>query len=124
MKIVCFDHPPRIGALLDDAVVDLNLAFAALAAHEDCETRPYAKADAVLPAGLADFLTAGQPAIDAAEAVLVYIDKNPQTEGPSGERLSRPSAEVRLEAPLPSLASRIFCGGGWRGRHRPGSGRS
>lgn len=120
MKIVCFDHPPRIGALLDDAVVDLNLAFAALAAHEDRDPRPYAKADAVLPAGLADFLTAGQPAIDAAEAVLVYIDKNPQTEGPSGERLSRPSAEVRLEAPLPSLASRIFCGGGNYVRHLSG----
>ena len=130
MKIVCFDHPPRIGALvMDDNLVDLNLAYAAYAAYEDRDPLPYAKADAFLPSDLSDFLTAGQPAIDAAKRVLGYLENNPNTDGPSGERLIPPRAETKIGPPLPSLASRIFCGEGnyvdhlsgvrklWKGQH-------
>ena len=59
MKIVSFGPQARIGALLDgDRVIDLNMTYAARAHHEDGDARPYAKADAFLPADLAEFLAA------------------------------------------------------------------
>ena len=130
MKLVCFDHPPRIGAVVDaDEVIDLNLACAAYASQEERDPGPYAKADAILPADLAEFLTAGQPAIDAAKRVIAYVQTNPSLEGPSGERIAQPMDQLKIGAPLPRLASRIFCGGGnyvdhlsgvrklWKGQH-------
>ena len=113
MKIVCFGHPPRIGALADgDRVIDLNLAYAAYAAQEELDSRPYAKADAFLPSNLAEFLTAGQTAIDAAQRIIAYVERNPSAEGPSGERIVQAMVDLKIGAPLPSMASRIFCGGG------------
>ena len=113
MKLVCFNHPPRIGAVVDgDHVIDLNLAYAAYADQEERDLRPYAKADAFLPANLAEFLTAGQSAIDAAKRVIAYVEANPSVDGPSGERIIQPMDQLKIGAPLPSLSSRIFCGGG------------
>ena len=122
MKIVSFGPQARIGALLDgDRVIDLNMAFAAYAHHEDGDARPYAKADAFLPADLADFLAAGRPAIDAAKSMIDWQGKaTDNVTGPSGERVVAKASELKILAPLPSMSSRIFCGGGNYVRHLSG----
>jgi 2-keto-4-pentenoate hydratase/2-oxohepta-3-ene-1,7-dioic acid hydratase in catechol pathway len=121
MKLVNFGHPARIGALTaGDLLVDLNLAYAARAAREEGETRPYAKADAFLPANLLAFLTAGRPAIDAARQVIGYLAAHPGIAGPSGEAITCKSSAVKIGAPLPSMGTRIFCGGGNYVRHLSG----
>jgi 2-keto-4-pentenoate hydratase/2-oxohepta-3-ene-1,7-dioic acid hydratase in catechol pathway len=122
MKIVTFGPHARIGALVDgDLVVDLNLAFAAKAHREGAEARPYAMADAFLPANLAEFLTAGRPAIDAALDVIDWQSKSrDKILGPSAEKVVFKFSELQILAPLPSLSSRIFCGGGNYVRHLSG----
>src|SRR5262245_13671491 len=122
MKIVSFGPQARIGALLDrDRIIDLNMAFAAHAHHEDGDARPYAKADAFLPADLADFLAAGRPAIDAAKSMIDWQGKvTDNVTGPSGERVVAKASELKILAPLPSMSSRIFCGGGNYVRHLSG----
>jgi 2-keto-4-pentenoate hydratase/2-oxohepta-3-ene-1,7-dioic acid hydratase in catechol pathway len=122
MKIVSFGPQARIGALVDgDSVIDLNLAFAANAHHQDRDARPYAKANAFLPAGLTDFLAAGRPAIVAAKNMIDWHAKSgDDIVGPSGEKVIAKSSELEILAPLPSMSSRIFCGGGNYVRHLSG----
>lgn len=122
MKIICFGHPPRIGALIDrDRVIDLNLAYAGELARRHAQPRPYAMADAVLPANLLDFLTAGRPAIDAAAQLLETCGAQPaELLGPAGERTVHAMKDLAIGPPLPSMATRIFCGGGNYVRHLSG----
>src|SRR5262249_8886764 len=117
-----FGPHARIGALLDvDRLIDLNLAFAAMAQRRDADPRPCAKADAFLPASLADFLAVGRPAIEAAKDVIEWQTKSKdEIRGPAGEKVVFAASEVTLSAPLPSLGSRIFCGGGNYVRHLSG----
>jgi 2-keto-4-pentenoate hydratase/2-oxohepta-3-ene-1,7-dioic acid hydratase in catechol pathway len=122
MKVVCFGPHARIGALIGgDLVLDLNMAFAACAHHQDGDPRPYAKADANLPANLADFLNAGRPAIEAAKSIIAWQAKSGKgIEGPAGEKVVAKRSELKILAPLPSMSSRIFCGGGNYVRHLSG----
>ena len=122
MKIIRFGPHARVGALVDgNLVIDLNLAYAASAHRRDGDARPYAKADAFLPANLAEFLAAGRPAIDAAAAMIDWCSRSQHNlVGPSGEAVIMNASEVNMLAPLPSMASRIFCGGGNYVRHLSG----
>jgi 2-keto-4-pentenoate hydratase/2-oxohepta-3-ene-1,7-dioic acid hydratase in catechol pathway len=122
MKIVCFGPSSRIGALVGhDEILDLNLACAASFHRRDADPRPYAKADAFLPANLAQFLAAGRPAIAVAkEMVDWHSGAKEKIAGPAGEQVACPASAVKMQAPLPSLASRIFCGGGNYVRHLSG----
>jgi 2-keto-4-pentenoate hydratase/2-oxohepta-3-ene-1,7-dioic acid hydratase in catechol pathway len=121
MKIVCFGPHARIGALTDsDTVIDLNVAYAACA-NRDGDPRPYARADAILPSNLAEFLHAGRPAIEAAKSTIAWHEKlRNGIEGPAGEKVVARRSELNILAPLPSMSSRIFCGGGNYVRHLSG----
>jgi acylpyruvate hydrolase len=60
---------PRLGAVVGDAVVDLNLAYEAmLAAKGDLRAR--AKADAVVPAETIAFLQGDEDSMAAARSAL------------------------------------------------------
>ncbi len=58
MKIVVFGDEKRVGALLDDMIVDLN------------------KANAALPSGLEAFISAGAQAIAAAQGAIAKADRS------------------------------------------------
>ena len=109
MKLVLFG-PKRLGALQEDGtIVDLNLARATLLSHMGSD-RQYSRADAEVPSGLLAFIEGGDSALEAAEEAVSLV-KGGVARGPRGERLTYLRGEVRLHAPLPSLASRIAMAG-------------
>jgi len=73
-------------------------------------TRPYVHADAVIPADLLGFIEEGEPALRAAEEALSFVREG-NVEGPRRERIVFEAGEVKVRAPLPSLASRIAMAG-------------
>jgi len=109
MKLVVYG-PKRLGALLEGgSVVDLSLARAALL-HKRGIARPYDHACADVPADLLSFIMEGQSGLEAAKEAVAFVREG-VTEGPRGERLLFRPGEVKLHAPLPSLASRIVMAG-------------
>ncbi len=109
MKLVVFNSD-RLGCLLEDgSIVDLNLAYAAELSWRGA-SRPYAHAYSLLPPRLSEFIEEGERALKAAEEALQYIGKG-YKEGPRGERIIYKPNEVKIHAPLPSLASRIAMAG-------------
>ncbi|HYA30540.1 MAG TPA: fumarylacetoacetate hydrolase family protein [Acidobacteriota bacterium] len=88
MKIVVFGPERRVGALLDDRVIDLN------------------RAASQLPARLLNFIEAGIPALEAAKRV---IDQFSNTV-PTRDGVVQALHSVRLHAPWPER--RIACVGG------------
>ena len=108
MKLVVFNK--RLGALQSDgSVVDLNHAYAALAKSKG-STEPCSEADSTVPTCLLCFIEKGDEGLKAGAAAVEYV-KGGATEGPKGEKLLHGPGEVKLEAPLPSLASRIAMAG-------------
>jgi acylpyruvate hydrolase len=109
MKLVKF-NTGRLGALQDDgSVVDLNHAYAAYSEHEGAK-RPYAVADAAVPACLHDFILEGDDGIAEAGKAVDHVKAGNKV-GPRGERLHYEPDGVRLHAPLPSLATKIAMAG-------------
>jgi len=108
MKLVVFNK--RLGALQDDgSVVDLHHAYAALAKSRG-STEPCSEADSAVPPCLLCFIKKGDEGLKAAAEAMEYV-KGGATEGPKGEKLLHGPGEVKLDAPLPSLASRIAMAG-------------
>ena len=102
MKLVMFQTvgDPRLGQLVDDQVVDLNLAYEAmLAAEGDGSAR--AKAAALVPTETARFLAGGEEAQKAAAEAVAWLDSR-KAAAPAvrGMPLVQPLADVRLLAPV------------------------
>ncbi|MFQ6052995.1 MAG: fumarylacetoacetate hydrolase family protein [Candidatus Bathyarchaeia archaeon] len=109
MKLVVFG-PRRLGCLADDgSIIDLNYAYAALL-KRDGVARCYAKADAEVPSDLLEFIVEGPEGLEAANEAVSLVREG-LTEGPRGEKLIYKAGEVKVHAPLPSLASRIAMAG-------------
>jgi len=108
MKLLVFNSN-RLGCLLEEGVViDLNLSYAGYLRKKGV-TRYHAHANSTLPCNLLSFIEEGSPAIKAAEEAINYAKKNPT--GPDGEKILFKLDDVRVKAPLPSLASRIAMAG-------------
>jgi acylpyruvate hydrolase len=106
MKLVLFNSG-RLGALLDDgSVVDLNSAYASLLESKG-ESDPGSKADSIIPHDMLAFIEEGEEGLSAARKAVDYAKKGTS----KGEKLIIESGDVNLEAPLPSLASRIAMAG-------------
>jgi len=94
----------RLGAKLEDMIVDLNLALAGQLARQG-ERRPYALAAALLPAEMLDFLESGPRALAEAAKVLARVGEQLRAgepvQGPDGEPVVYKEADVRLAAPVP-----------------------
>jgi acylpyruvate hydrolase len=107
MKLVVFNNM-RLGALVEDNVIDLNYAYASLLAKRGAE-RPYEHADAHIPVGLYEFILEGNSGLKAAKEAVEHAQDG--IKGPKGERIRYKAEEVSLKAPLPSLASRLIMAG-------------
>ncbi len=93
----------------EGSVIDLNHAYAALAASRGVE-RPYEKALCRVPPDLLAFIEEGEDGLEAAKEAVSFVEDG-NGEGPKGEKLLLRSGDARLRAPLPSLASRIAMAG-------------
>lgn len=112
MKLVVFNSN-RLGAILREGeIMDLNLAYAAYLSGKSVN-RPYAHAHAALPPELQAFLEEGISAVNSAREAIDYVEKSVEKgiAGPKGEKIVFKPDEVRIRAPLPSLAARIACAG-------------
>lgn len=109
MRLVTFEvetpvgRIERLGALLDDKVVDLNAAFQA-SLWEEGEHQAVHPADVLVPPDMQAFLQLGRCAGDAARRALGYATTVCQASdapvGPRGERVLHKVEAIRLRAPL------------------------
>jgi acylpyruvate hydrolase len=115
MRLATFrnDHgEARLGAVLNDSIVDLNAAYRAMLEHRG-EPRAAELAHALVPADMIGFLDGGDRAIGAAREVLDQVSSM----GPAGARerhLAYPAASVKLLAPVPSPRKLILVGLNYR----------
>ena len=96
MKIVVFGPEQRVGALVDDRVIDLN------------------RASGELPSRLLTFIEAGAPALAQARRVVDQLSKS----GPTSDGAVQALNAVKLRAPWPER--RIACVGGNYAAHLAG----
>jgi len=96
MKIVVFGPQRRIGALVDDRVIDLN------------------RASPQLPSRLLGFIEAGAPALSEAKRLVDQWSKN----APMSDGVVHALSDVKLHAPWPER--RIACVGGNYAAHLAG----
>lgn len=96
MKIVVSGPQRRVGALVEDRVIDLN------------------RASPQLPSRLLDFIEAGAPALSEAKRIVAQLDKN----APSSDGMVQALRDVKLHAPWPER--RIACVGGNYAAHLAG----
>lgn len=110
MKLVTFKvhTETRIGALLDDKVVDLNSACAALNKAEKGKNNARRYADAVIPNCMIGFLEGGDYSMEVAKKSLEYAIKNPDAVGVDDERIVLGNEEARLMAPVPR-PGKLYC---------------
>ncbi len=82
MKLVTYvaDGVERLGALVGDVVVDLNLAYTALLESEG-DSRAYEVASARLPPSMMSLIEGGEPALGEARKALAYAEKKTNLNG-------------------------------------------
>jgi len=88
----------RLGAVLDAGILDLNFA---------CATRlkSHKLADALLPAGMREFLEGESASITAAREAIEFFESAGIQRGPNDETLLYSPSEIKLLTPLPNPAS-------------------
>ncbi len=103
----------RLGAVVDDRYVDLNLAYTAYLADVAKEDIPYEVASVRMPPDLQAFIEGGKKSLDAAKEAIQYVKGKMKTNtaGPKGEQIIYEPKAVELLAPLPSLKVRMFAMG-------------
>lgn len=103
----------RLGVVVDEKFLDLNLAYAAYLVNVAKEDVPYKIASARVPTDLLGFIEGGQKSIDAVREIIEYVKGDLQIgfSGPKGEKIIYDPQEVMLLPPLPSLKSRMFAMG-------------
>jgi acylpyruvate hydrolase len=105
MKLLTFVAGPaqRVGALVNETVVDVTVAYAAALAAEG-HPRAEGLASATLPPDLRGILQGGQGAMEALRKGLGFAEGRlkggREPEGPGGARLAYPRKEVRVRPPV------------------------
>jgi 2-keto-4-pentenoate hydratase/2-oxohepta-3-ene-1,7-dioic acid hydratase in catechol pathway len=90
----------RLGAVVDERIIDLNFACAAYLARSN-QSACQRMADAIVPDSMRRFLEGGAIALSMARRAM----RTASGEGPRGERLVYTLNEIRLLAPIPDPAS-------------------
>jgi 2-keto-4-pentenoate hydratase/2-oxohepta-3-ene-1,7-dioic acid hydratase in catechol pathway len=103
MRIVIFGESRRVGALVNDRVIDLQRAAEGVF-RERGDRDPAQVAQSRVPATLEAFIAAGPEALDAARRAIEYATQNDPAD------VVYAAAAVRLHAPWPGR--RIACVGG------------
>src|SRR5205807_7344096 len=88
----------RLGAVMTAGIVDLNFAYAAKEGSQKI-------ADALLPAGMREFLEGESRSMAAARDACRFFAENGPSRGLNDETLLYQAAEVKLAATLPNPAS-------------------
>ncbi len=110
MKLVTFAVPTpvgliqRIGAMLQDKVIDLNMGYARYLADKHGTDQAYEMAAAMLPPDMIAFFRRGQEGKDKAATTVDYVVGNRAKDdllGPGGEAIVYSMNEVKLRAPVP-----------------------
>ncbi|MBX3330391.1 MAG: fumarylacetoacetate hydrolase family protein [Nitrospira sp.] len=95
----------RVGAIHDQRIVDLNMAYARWLADQQ-EAQPHRLADAQVPTTMSEFLEGGSSTLAAARRAKDYVTTLPTSvKGPSGETIVYAAPDVQLAAPLPNPSS-------------------
>ena len=96
----------RIGAVLDEVVVDLNSSYSASLAEKG-EVNPLGVADAIIPTDMVAFLSNGETGLKAAEEAVNFYKTSGKI-GIHGERIGLPLEDVRLLPPIPR-PGKLYC---------------
>ena len=120
MKLVVFlASAKRLGAIVGDNIVDLNLAYAKYLAETVGESNPYALANATVPTSLHQFIEGGQKSIGEANKAIAHANRSLKTlAGPGGEKAVYGMQEVKLLAPIPNIGAKTVAMGGNFRAHR------
>lgn len=119
MKLVTFvaGPGPRVGALVDETVVDVAAAYAALLAAQG-HGRPEGVAAALLPPSMREILQGGDEALAAARRGVSFVEERLRggaaVKAPGGARVIYPLKEVTLRAPVPDPQKVIGIGLNYR----------
>jgi 2-keto-4-pentenoate hydratase/2-oxohepta-3-ene-1,7-dioic acid hydratase in catechol pathway len=113
MKIAAYGSDSRLGLVSNGHIIDLHSACAYLLGN-DGESRPYAYSDALIGTNLAEFLSGGKRALEAAKRVASYFERNPSDEwkGLRGEGIVSKLSSSLLRPPLTNTNPKIMCAGG------------
>jgi 2-keto-4-pentenoate hydratase/2-oxohepta-3-ene-1,7-dioic acid hydratase in catechol pathway len=123
MKLVSYiqSGQQRLGAMIDDLVVDLNRGYAAARRAEHSASQAQALADAQLPSHLVRFLEGGTEAVAAARHAVTYVAELDAADA-RRELLTTPLADVRLLPAVPR-PPKIVCVARNYGAHAQEAGR-
>ncbi len=95
----------RVGAIHDQRIVDLNMAYARWLADQQ-EAQPHRLANAQVPPTMLEFLEGGSSTLAAARRAKDYVTALfPSGKGPFGETIMYAAPDVQLAAPLPNPPS-------------------
>src|SRR5690348_5507108 len=97
MKLVTFSREgitQRVGAIVNEEVIDLNVAYKSLLASEG-KIRAQQIADAFVPADMTGFLQGGRESMELAQNAIEYAVEN---KADNGYRLVYDLNEVKVEA--------------------------
>jgi len=111
MKLVTFKvhTEERLGALVDDSVLDLTSAYAVYLSEAKGKENAQGLARGLVPPCMKGFLKGGADAMKAAEKAIKHAkDKPKDSTGLDGEKLFLGMDEVRLEAPVP-VPGKLYC---------------
>lgn len=102
----------RLGACIDDKIVDLNLAYARYLADEKGEVDALREATSIVPPSMLSFLDNGDDALEAASTAVEYVSRLLRSGETSDLRKAgviRDFSEELLTAPIPRPRKNIFC---------------
>ena len=105
MKIVVFGTDRRVGAVVEDRVVDLVTA-SQIAAQRSRGMEPLATAN------LADLIALGDSGLDIARAAIEVGRDTGDGLGPDGRPIATELTTIELQPPVPAPDSRIMMAGG------------
>jgi len=94
-----FEGEARLGALLDDKVIDLNRAYRALLQQRG-DPRAKAMADAFVPSNMLEFLQGEERSMEAAKEAVAFVQREDSSKL-RAESILRDLKAVQLKAPIP-----------------------
>jgi 2-keto-4-pentenoate hydratase/2-oxohepta-3-ene-1,7-dioic acid hydratase in catechol pathway len=113
MKIALCGHPPRVGLVWKDRLIDFHLAWEYLSEKGE-ETRPNGSKTRTIGQSLSRFLDEGEIALNSANRVLQYLEANPSDSwtGLYEKGIMQDVSASVLRAPLTDTNPKIMCAGG------------
>ncbi len=112
MKLITFSREgiSRIGAIVDEKVVDLNLAYQAQLESEG-KIRAKQIAEAFVPSDMTGFLQGGKESLELAKKAIDFAFSNQKEDG---YKLVHNVEDVKVEAPVPAPGKMVCVGHNYR----------